>query len=268
MNYLRNYALCVSLIIASAALVCAQDAPAPSHPHHAAKGAITRQQISDKLDQLQQAITAQQQQIQQLQQQVQTRDEVIQNLRQQSEQAQATAAAAQQKADTALAQAPRQQQSDESVRADIAVLKTHATDTTVTLQATQKRMGDLEHPLALHYKGVAITPVGFLAAETVWRQHGLGADINTPFNSIPFDGASQSSLSEFFGSGRQSRVGMLAEGKLDNAKLTGYMEGDFLSSGATSNNNQSNSYTARRATAAAFTTPLTERIPSMKLPTL
>src|SRR5262249_40254107 len=100
-------------------------------------------------------------------------------------------------------------------------------------------------PLALHYKGITITPGGFIAAETVWRSHGLGADVNTPFNSTTFNGAGQSHMSEFYGSGRQSRISMLAEGKLNSAKVTGYYESDFLSAGVTSNNNQSNSYTLR-----------------------
>jgi hypothetical protein len=39
---------------------------------------------------------------------------------------------------------------------------------------------------------------------------------------------------------------MLAEGKLSMAKLTGYYEADFLSAAATSNNNQSNSYSLRQ----------------------
>jgi len=39
---------------------------------------------------------------------------------------------------------------------------------------------------------------------------------------------------------------MLAEGKLASAKLTGYLEADFLSAGVTSNSNESNSYTLRQ----------------------
>jgi hypothetical protein len=38
---------------------------------------------------------------------------------------------------------------------------------------------------------------------------------------------------------------MLAEGKLSSAKLTGYVETDFLTAGITSNNNESNSYGLR-----------------------
>ena len=58
-------------------------------------------------------------------------------------------------------------------------------------------------------------------------------------------------MSEFFGSGRQSRISMLAQGKLDNMKMTGYVEADFLSAGVTSNNNESNSYTLRQRQAWA-----------------
>jgi hypothetical protein len=44
---------------------------------------------------------------------------------------------------------------------------------------------------------------------------------------------------------------MLAEGRLKMAKLSGYVEADFLSAGITSNNNQSNSYTLRQRQAWA-----------------
>ncbi len=37
-----------------------------------------------------------------------------------------------------------------------------------------------ESPMAIHFKGITITPGGFLAAETVFRNKAIGADINTP----------------------------------------------------------------------------------------
>ena len=55
-----------------------------------------------------------------------------------------------------------------------------------------------------------------------------------------------SQLSEFYGSGRQSRIALKAVGKLPNMTLTGYYEMDWLSAGVTSNSNQSNSYTLRQ----------------------
>jgi hypothetical protein len=102
-----------------------------------------------------------------------------------------------------------------------------------------------ENPIAIRYKGITITPGGFLAAETVFRNKAIGADINTPFNSVPFAGNPGGQTTEFNFSARQSRLSMLAEGKLDAAKLTGYVETDFLGTGITSNDNESNSYVLR-----------------------
>src|SRR5207253_8636068 len=113
---------------------------------------------------------------------------------------------------------PRDWSSDVCSSDLVGDLKQNSTNTALTLQETQKTINSLESPLALHYKGITITPGGFLAAETVWRQHGLASDINTPFNSVPYPGSAQDRLSEFFGSGRQSRVSMLAEGKLKDRK--------------------------------------------------
>jgi hypothetical protein len=53
-------------------------------------------------------------------------------------------------------------------------------------------------------------------------------------------------LSEFQGSGRQSRIAIKAIGKASSFTMTGYYEMDWLSAGITSNNNQSNSYTVRQ----------------------
>ncbi|HUJ82957.1 MAG TPA: hypothetical protein VLW83_13805 [Candidatus Acidoferrales bacterium] len=103
-----------------------------------------------------------------------------------------------------------------------------------------------ETPTSISIKGITLTPGGFMAAETAWRQRGLTADVNTPFNAIPFTGSTGAHVSEFMASGRQSRISMLVEGKLDNVKIGGYYETDFLSAGTTSNYNQSNSFTLRQ----------------------
>jgi len=104
----------------------------------------------------------------------------------------------------------------------------------------------IESPTTIRYKGVTITPVAFFAFETVWRQRALNADVNTPFNTTPYMGAGEAHTSELNFSGRQSRVGGLFEGNTGPFKLAGYVEADFLSAGATSNENQSNSYTLRQ----------------------
>src|SRR6185312_10798318 len=117
-----------------------------------------------------------------------------------------------------------------------------------SVKAQQKKISDaVESPTTLRFKGITISPTGsFIAAETIWRQRGLGADVNTPFSSIPFEGAQDGNLSEFNASGRQSRIALLAEGKLGSLTLRGYYESDWLSAGTTSNSNESNSYTNRQ----------------------
>jgi len=106
--------------------------------------------------------------------------------------------------------------------------------------------GDDAGPISIRFKGITLTPGGFFAAETVFRSKANVADVNTDFKNIPFPGASGSQLSEFNFSARQSRISLLAEGKLSNVTLRGYYETDFLSAGVTSNNNESNSYTLRQ----------------------
>ena len=202
--------------------------------------------ISTQLSEMKQAIDAQQQQIKQLSDLVQSRDQKIQQLEERLDQSQTVATQAQTKADTAVAQTAEQEQTVATLKNDVTDLKSGVTNSVLNLQETQKRIGELESPLALHFKGITITPGGFMAAESVYRNRALGADINTPFNSVSMPGSGQNSVSEFFGSGRQSRVSLLAEGKFNDTKLTGYVEADFLSAGITSNNNQSNSYSLRQ----------------------
>jgi flagellar motility protein MotE (MotC chaperone) len=117
---------------------------------------------------------------------------------------------------------------------------------TTVSDETSKMKKEIENPNVLHYKGIDITPGGFTAAETVWRAHSTGSDIPTPFTAIPFPQAEAYQLSEFYGTGRQSRVSLMAEGKLPWGAIRGYFEGDWLGTGVTSNNNQSNSYVFRQ----------------------
>jgi hypothetical protein len=93
---------------------------------------------------------------------------------------------------------------------------------------------------------VKLTWGGYLAAETVYRQHNTVSDMGTPFASIPYPFSPQFGEGEFHGSARGSRLSLLVEGVLDPVqKLTGYYEMDFLGVGVTSNYNQSNSWAPR-----------------------
>jgi hypothetical protein len=219
--------------------------PKKKHKAEAPAPAVTAADVQALKD----ALAAQQQQIQALQDELHHKDQTAQ-------QAQASAADAAAKADAAQAQAAQDQQAVGQLKTDVSDLKTNATNTALTLQETQKNISaSLENPVSLHYKGITLTPGGFLVAETVWRNRALGGEA-TPFNSLTMPGASQSNVSEFYGSGRQSRLSMLATGQLANVKLNGYYEADFLGVGTTSNPNQTNSYPLRQRQAyaqAAFT---------------
>jgi len=168
--------------------------------------------------------------------------------------AQQAAADAQAAADKAQAAASAQQQAVGDNAAAVTTLQTTVTDlkansvslaTTVSDETANLKKA-IANPIALHYKGINLTPGGFAAGETVYRSKATGGDIPTAFSSIPYEGADAYSLSEFFGSARQSRLTLLAEGKTDWGTLRGYFEGDFLGTGITSNNNQSNSYVFRQ----------------------
>jgi hypothetical protein len=133
----------------------------------------------------------------------------------------------------------------------VAALSTTNEALETSLLNSQKANADrtnaaLENPGSIRFLGVDLKPGGFLAGETVNRQRALGADVNTPFNALPFSGQTAADFSEFNGSGRQSRISLMTEGKLSNATLRGYYEADFLSAGTTSNDNQSNSYSLRQ----------------------
>ena len=241
---------CAILFLATS--VAAQTSAPPKPRKAKAKATLTAadvQALKDAIASQQAALAAQQQEIQQLRDELHHKDQAV-------DQAQATAADAATKADAAQTQASQQQASVVELKSDVADLKTNVNNTASSLQETQKTVHtEIESPIAIHYKGITITPGGFAAAEFVRRSRALGADINTPFNSLTMPGATASTLSEFFGSGRQSRISALAEGRLSMAKLSAYVETDFLSAGVTSNNNESNSYTLRQRQAwgqAAF----------------
>ena len=168
--------------------------------------------------------------------------------------AQQTAAAAQAASAKAQAAAEAQQQAVTDNTSAVATLQSSVTglkgsqDTlaaTVT-DDTSKIKKSIENPVALHYKGITLTPGGFLEGDTVFRPHATGGDIATAFSAIPFEHADSYSLSEFYGSASASRFTLMAEGKVNWGTIRGYYEADFIGVGTSSSNNQSNSYLLRQ----------------------
>ena len=191
-----------------------------------------------KLDELNNKLNDLEQKYEALQQRMAARDGEL-------EQARKDAADAKQKLEATQAVIGTDGSAVTTLQSDVANLKTESSSLSSQVQASQVETKKLENPDTIHYKGIDLKPGGFLAAETVDRQRAIGGDVNTQFTGIPFAGSTAGELSEFNASGRQSRISLLAEGKIPSATLRGYFEADFLSAGTTSNDNQSNSYPLR-----------------------
>lgn len=204
--------------------------------------------VQSQIEQLQTQMQEQKGQLDTLRQQLSDRDAQLQQAQQAAQQAQQAAQAAQQAANEQQQTLSSNTQAVSSLQSSVSDLKSsNETLATSVKKQTDEVKKAIESPDAFHFKGITLSPTGsFLAAETVWRQGATGGDINTPFTSVPLDHSDNAQVSEFYGSGRQSRIAMKAIGKTDNVVYTGYYEADFLSAGITSNNNQSNSYTLRQ----------------------
>src|ERR1019366_10538101 len=101
-------------------------------------------------------------------------------------------------------------------------------------------------PSSIWFKGITITPGGFLALESVTRSPFEGADIGTSYANLPFLNVPASHTNEFRFSARQSRVSALMQGDGDPVTHPpGSWELDFLGAAQTANSNESNSYTPR-----------------------
>jgi hypothetical protein len=228
----------------------------PAKKHTATKKAQTPRQptVEERFRALRQELDHQASQINSLKNDLADKDAHLNKAQQATAEAQAAAAEARTAAAKALEAASAQQQAVTENTAAVTTLQSTVTDMKAANLSVVATISDetanlkkaIASPNILHYKGVNLTPGGFVAAETVYRTKATGGDIPTAFSGIPYAGADAYSLSEFFGGARQSRLSLLVEGKTDWGTLRGYYEGDFLGTGITSNNNQSNSYVWRQ----------------------
>jgi hypothetical protein len=187
-------------------------------------------------------------QIQQLKQQLNDRDQQLQQAQQAAAAAQAAATQAQQQAAQQSATLTENTQAVGNLQGAVTDLKTNTTSLASTIQDQQTKVEkQIDHPDAIHFKGVTISPTNsYVAGETVYRAHATGGDIPTAFSALPYEHADAYALSEFYGTARQSRIALMAEGKPSWGTLRGYYEADWLGTGITSNNNESNSYVLRQ----------------------
>ena len=223
----------------------------PAKPSNAAKPAPAKSnaEIAAEMEELRQALQAQQEQLQLLKEELAKRDREIEAAREGAASANVRANDATVKASEAASATAEVKATQANLSSSVSSLKTsndalNATVSNMNTAADQEKKA--EEPVAIHYKGITITPGGFVAAETVSRTRAESADINTDLKGFPYPSNALSKVSENNFTGRQSRLSLLAESKIDTVKLTGYYEADWLGTGVTSNNRQSNSYVFRQ----------------------
>jgi hypothetical protein len=243
-------ASCVAMLPQAGMSVFAQSSTATTTTVHK-KHVGRKPSIEQQMQQVQQQFQQQQEEINQLRQQLLSRDQQLQ-------QAQDTAQQAQQAAQQAQSQLQAVQQSSSSSSEaytnlhqavqDVQAKAEQAQQTASMTEQDQKKLKEkVLHPDEIYYKGITISPHGsFLAAETVNRTGATGGGLNTAFTGVPLQYSPASYMSEFQGTGRQSRIAIKATGKLASWTMSGYYEMDWLGTGITSNNNQSNSYVVRQ----------------------
>ncbi len=167
-------------------------------------------------EELRRALAAQQEEMEHLKQELQEKDQAI-------EQAKQAALDAQQKVNSlvsAAAEPSNQKSTVTTLQAEVSQLKTATNNVALGLQEQQRETKELQSPLAIHYKGITLTPGGFLESATIFRTHNENGDMTSTFANIPFGGSANSHLSEFRGSARQSRITLLGEGKTGDWKLS------------------------------------------------
>jgi hypothetical protein len=220
----------------------------PAKPKAAKKADKSEAAIAAQLEELRQALQSQQEQLQMLKEELAKRDRQIDEAREAAAAANARATEASTKATEAVNTTAEVRSTAVALNSTVSGLKAsnEALKNTVATEQAEAKKAEETGPNTIKYKGVNITPGGFLAAETVFRSHATSGDINTPFTGIPYPGNSLAKVSENNFTARQTRATLLVEAKIGNAKATGYYEGDFLGAGTTSNHRQSNSYVFRQ----------------------
>jgi hypothetical protein len=220
----------------------------PAKPKAAKKADKSDSAIAAEIEELRQALQSQQEQLQLLKEELAKRDRQIDEARE-------AAAAANARAAEASTKATEAANTTAEVKTTAAALNTTVSDlkasnevlkTTVAAEQADAQKAMEEGPSTIKYKGINITPGGFLVAETVFRTRNDTSDINSDFTGIPYPGQASSKITESQFSGRQSRLSLLAQTKVGTANISAYYEGDFLNAGVTSNNRQSNSYPFRQ----------------------
>ncbi len=133
-------------------------------------------------------------------------------------------------------------QQDRAAKAE----KAHVAGPKAAGPAVPVQAAGLPGPDHVYFKGLEITPGGFFALEGVYRDHWMGADVNTPYQNIPYGFLPGGHTTEYRMTARSSRPNLMIRADIDpQTHLMAFGEVDFLGAAQTANSNQSNSYNLR-----------------------
>jgi len=230
--------LAISLL-ASTCLMAA-DGPATAKKKPAAKPkapsvAEQLQQLKDQVNQQQTQIKQQQDQITNLQGQLSQSNAQMQ---QQSQQLQSSVQAANQSAAAA-------QQSTNALNASVADLKTTQGNFEKTLAADDKRLKDLETPLAVHYKGITFSPGGYVQLQGIFRTRNDNSYDSINYSGIPLSGTTDAKMHDFRMSARTSRISFRADAMHKDTKVLFFWGLDWAAQAPAGNEQQTYSFQPR-----------------------
>src|ERR1700735_5073700 len=162
-----------------------------------AKKAPVESPVEREIRELREQMQSQQAQIDALKRDNADKDAKLAAAQQYAPGAEAAAASASAKADSLSTSLSANTEAVSTLNNTVTDLKTTNVGLAQTISDTKKSITDaIDSPMALRYKGITITPVAFFAFEGVWRSRSINSDINTPFNTTPFNGAAQAHTSE------------------------------------------------------------------------
>src|SRR5258707_7013994 len=180
----------------------------PAKSKAAKKAENSNASIAAQFEELRQTLQSQQEQLQMLKEELAKRDRQIDEAREAAAAANARATEAGTKATEAVNTTAEAKSEAVSLNSSVSALKAsnEVLKTTVAKEQADAQKAEETGPSAIKYKGVSLTPGGFIAAETVYRQRAESADINTQLNGISFPGNALSKVSENVFSARQTRT--------------------------------------------------------------
>jgi hypothetical protein len=262
MNKLAALTLSLFLVCGTAFADTPKDSDPPPAKTKAAAAAAAKpadksdSAIAAELEALRQALQAQQEQLNLLKEELAKRDRQIDEAREEAAAANSRATEASSKATEASSKATEAVTASANAKTSADALNSTVTaikenSDALAMVATPANSGSSQlvnsddGPTTLRYKGVNLTPGGFLEGATITRSRATSGDVPTPFAAVPFTANDLSHVTENVFTARQSRISLLAQGKVGTVTLSGYFEADFLGAGTTSNNRQTNSYVLR-----------------------